>query len=65
MRQPLERSSESCPAVSTPSAMVSRSRLRAKGCRVGQGFYFSAPVRAEALYPLLKQNNMNLQARAR
>jgi diguanylate cyclase (GGDEF)-like protein/PAS domain S-box-containing protein len=39
--------------------------LRAKGCRVGQGFYFSAPVRAEALYPLLKQNNMNLQARAR
>ena len=31
--------------------------LRAKGCRVGQGFYFSAPVRAEALYPLLRQNN--------
>jgi EAL domain-containing protein (putative c-di-GMP-specific phosphodiesterase class I) len=32
--------------------------LRAKGCRVGQGFYFSAPVRAEALYPLLRQNNI-------
>ena len=32
--------------------------LRSKGCLVGQGFYFSAPLRAEALYPLLKQNNM-------
>jgi EAL domain-containing protein (putative c-di-GMP-specific phosphodiesterase class I) len=32
--------------------------LRAKGCRVGQGFYFSPPVRAEALYPLLRQNNI-------
>jgi diguanylate cyclase (GGDEF)-like protein/PAS domain S-box-containing protein len=32
--------------------------LRSKGCRVGQGFYFSAPVRAEVLYPLLKQNNL-------
>jgi diguanylate cyclase (GGDEF)-like protein len=35
--------------------------LRSKGCRVGQGFYFSAPVRAEALYPLLRQNNLYLQ----
>jgi diguanylate cyclase (GGDEF)-like protein/PAS domain S-box-containing protein len=32
--------------------------LRSKGCRMGQGFYFSAPVRAEVLYPLLKQNNL-------
>ncbi|MEO5692114.1 MAG: EAL domain-containing protein [Usitatibacter sp.] len=35
--------------------------LRSKGCRTGQGFYFSAPVRAEALYPLLKQNNLYSQ----
>jgi EAL domain-containing protein (putative c-di-GMP-specific phosphodiesterase class I) len=35
--------------------------LRSKGCRTGQGFYFSAPVRAEVLYPLLKQNNLYLQ----
>ena len=39
--------------------------LRSKGCRVGQGFYFSAPMSAEALYPLLKQNNLYLQSRAR
>jgi diguanylate cyclase (GGDEF)-like protein/PAS domain S-box-containing protein len=32
--------------------------LRSKGCRMGQGFYFSAPLRAEALYPLLKSNNL-------
>ena len=32
--------------------------LRSKGCGTGQGFYFSAPVRAEVLYPLLKQNNL-------
>ena len=32
--------------------------LRSKGCRVGQGFYFSPPLKAEALYPLLKQNNV-------
>jgi diguanylate cyclase (GGDEF)-like protein/PAS domain S-box-containing protein len=32
--------------------------LRSKGCKTGQGFYFSAPVRAEVLYPLLKQNNL-------
>ena len=35
--------------------------LRSKGCRVGQGYYFSAPVRAEVLYPLLKQNNLYLR----
>jgi len=39
--------------------------LRSKGCRVGQGFYFSAPLSAEAVYPLLKQNNLYLQSRAR
>ncbi|HET7547555.1 MAG TPA: EAL domain-containing protein [Usitatibacter sp.] len=32
--------------------------LRSKGCRLGQGFYFSAPVRGEALYPLLRTNNL-------
>jgi diguanylate cyclase (GGDEF)-like protein/PAS domain S-box-containing protein len=32
--------------------------LRTKGCRTGQGFYFSAPLRAEALYPLLRHNNL-------
>ncbi len=32
--------------------------LRAKGCRIGQGFYFSPPVSAEAVYPLLRQNNL-------
>ena len=32
--------------------------LRAKGCRTGQGFYFSAPVSADAVYPLLRQNNL-------
>jgi len=32
--------------------------LRSKGCRVAQGFYFSPPLKADALYPLLKQNNL-------
>jgi EAL domain-containing protein (putative c-di-GMP-specific phosphodiesterase class I) len=32
--------------------------LRAKGCRTGQGFYFSAPVPADSVYLLLKQNNL-------
>ncbi len=34
--------------------------LRAKGCRVGQGFHFSPPVRAEEVYPLLKANNLGV-----
>ena len=32
--------------------------LRSRGCRVGQGFYFSPPLPAQQLYPLLKQNNL-------
>ncbi|MGE5615522.1 MAG: putative bifunctional diguanylate cyclase/phosphodiesterase [Bacillota bacterium] len=32
--------------------------LRAKGCRTGQGFYFAAPMRADAVYQLLRQNNL-------
>ena len=32
--------------------------LRSKGCRIGQGFFFSAPVSAEGLYPLLRQDNL-------
>ena len=32
--------------------------LRAKGCRVGQGFYFSAPITADNVYLLLRQNNL-------
>src|SRR6185503_3291846 len=32
--------------------------LRSKGCRVGQGFYFAAPLPAAALYPILKTNNL-------
>ncbi len=37
--------------------------LRAKGCRVAQGFYFSPPLRAEALYPLLRADNIFAAAR--
>ncbi len=32
--------------------------LRSKGCRIGQGYYFSAPVSAETIYPLLRQDNL-------
>ncbi|HYC37666.1 MAG TPA: EAL domain-containing protein, partial [Usitatibacter sp.] len=32
--------------------------LRSKGCRVGQGYYFSRPLDAKRLYPLLRQNNL-------
>ena len=38
--------------------------LRSKGCRVGQGFYFSPPVKAESLYDMLVQNNMYAKAPA-
>ncbi|MBZ0249463.1 MAG: PAS domain S-box protein [Burkholderiales bacterium] len=39
--------------------------LRAKECRVGQGFFFSAPVSAENLYLLLRQNNLYAREPAR
>jgi EAL domain-containing protein (putative c-di-GMP-specific phosphodiesterase class I) len=32
---------------------------------VGQGFYFSPPINAESMYPLLKQNNLYLKSQAR
>jgi diguanylate cyclase (GGDEF)-like protein/PAS domain S-box-containing protein len=41
------------------------SLLRAKGCRTGQGFYFSAPVAAEGIYLLLKQNSFYARDPAR
>jgi diguanylate cyclase (GGDEF)-like protein/PAS domain S-box-containing protein len=34
--------------------------LRSKGCNVGQGFYFSAPVTAQEIYPLLKTNRLSM-----
>jgi len=39
--------------------------LRSKGCRMGQGYYFSAPLSASALYPLLRQNNLYVQPQAK
>ncbi len=32
--------------------------LRAEGCGIGQGFYFSVPVSADALLPILKQDSI-------
>jgi EAL domain-containing protein (putative c-di-GMP-specific phosphodiesterase class I) len=32
--------------------------LRSKGCRTGQGYFFSMPQRAEALYPMLRQGRV-------
>jgi EAL domain-containing protein (putative c-di-GMP-specific phosphodiesterase class I) len=32
--------------------------LRSKGCRTGQGFYFSPPVPAREIYPLLRTNRV-------
>jgi len=32
--------------------------LKSKGCQVGQGFYFSAPVVAQELYPVLRANHI-------
>jgi diguanylate cyclase (GGDEF)-like protein/PAS domain S-box-containing protein len=37
--------------------------LRSKECRMGQGFYFSPPVSAQELYPLLRTNNLSSGAR--
>ncbi len=37
--------------------------LRSKGCRVGQGFYFSPPLGAQELYPLLRANSVALARR--
>ena len=34
------------------------SLLRSKGCRTGQGYYFSAPMAADSVYLLLRQNNL-------
>jgi EAL domain-containing protein (putative c-di-GMP-specific phosphodiesterase class I) len=39
--------------------------LRSKGCRVGQGYYFSEPLGADSLYPLLRQNNVYARAGVR
>ena len=36
--------------------------LRSKGCRMGQGFYFSPPVSAQNLLDMLKQNNVYARA---
>jgi EAL domain-containing protein (putative c-di-GMP-specific phosphodiesterase class I) len=32
--------------------------LRSKGCRTGQGFYFSPPVPSREIYPLLRTNRV-------
>jgi EAL domain-containing protein (putative c-di-GMP-specific phosphodiesterase class I) len=36
--------------------------LRAKGCRVGQGFFFSAPLPAQEIYPLLRGSRIAFPA---
>jgi EAL domain-containing protein (putative c-di-GMP-specific phosphodiesterase class I) len=33
--------------------------LRSKGCQVGQGFYFSMPLPAQEVYPLLRANRVS------
>jgi diguanylate cyclase (GGDEF)-like protein/PAS domain S-box-containing protein len=43
--------------VETPGQLA---LLRAKGCRVGQGFFFSTPLGARELYPLLRSNRIAL-----
>ena len=35
--------------------------LRSKGCRVGQGFHFSRPVRADEVYPMLKARTFDIR----
>jgi EAL domain-containing protein (putative c-di-GMP-specific phosphodiesterase class I) len=37
--------------------------LRSKGCNVGQGFFFSAPVGAKEIYPLLRANTVGIARR--
>ena len=32
--------------------------LRSKGCQVGQGFFFSVPLGAQEIYPLLRANRV-------
>jgi diguanylate cyclase len=32
--------------------------LRAKGCGIGQGYYFAVPMPADALLPLLRQRSI-------
>jgi diguanylate cyclase (GGDEF)-like protein/PAS domain S-box-containing protein len=36
--------------------------LRSKGCRTGQGFYFSMPVAAREIYPMLRTNQVPVAA---
>lgn len=36
--------------------------LRAKGCGIGQGYYFSVPMAAEALLPMLKRRSVFAEA---
>jgi diguanylate cyclase (GGDEF)-like protein/PAS domain S-box-containing protein len=38
--------------------------LRAKGCGIGQGYYFSVPMAADALLPLLKRRSIFAEAEA-
>jgi EAL domain-containing protein (putative c-di-GMP-specific phosphodiesterase class I) len=33
--------------------------LRSKECKTGQGFFFSAPVSAQEIYPMLRANNLS------
>ncbi|MGZ5063855.1 MAG: sensor domain-containing protein, partial [Usitatibacter sp.] len=37
--------------------------LRSKGCQVGQGFFFSVPLAAQEIYPLLRANRVALPPR--
>ena len=37
--------------------------LKSKGCQVGQGFYFSTPLAAQELYPLLRANHLSVGPR--
>jgi EAL domain-containing protein (putative c-di-GMP-specific phosphodiesterase class I) len=37
--------------------------LRSKGCHVGQGFFFSVPLPAQEIYPLLRANRLSVTDR--